>query len=244
MRSKDYRSSRAGTRRSGRVAGAAALVGEHPRESVALFVGAAATAIIFVNALFLQQGPHPAPIFTTHRLSKAATHAAAKPPRVVEAKAPAAATAPRNRSQIVGDIQRELAQRGFYDGAIDGVLGAKTDSALRDFAQAAGVKGEVEADEEMLRRISASNVKATSTTQSVPHGDPIAKLLAPSKRVLAVQRALADFGYGQIKPTGTFNPETGRAIEKFERDRHLPVTGKISDQLVRELAAVTGRPLE
>ena len=35
-----------------------------------------------------------------------------------------------------------------------------------------------------------------------------------------------------------------RAIEKFERDRNLPVTGDISDRFVRDLAAMTGRPLE
>jgi hypothetical protein len=34
------------------------------------------------------------------------------------------------------------------------------------------------------------------------------------------------------------------AIEKFERDRNLPVTGKISDRFVRELSSMTGRPLE
>ncbi len=243
MRNKERRSSR---KRDSRAAGVAALVGEYPREAIALFMGAVATTIIFFNALFLQHGPHPAPIFTTHRPTKLASHAAAKQPRSVETEAPAASapTGPRSRNQVIGDIQRELAQRGFYDGAIDGLLGAKTDSALRDFAQVAGVKGEIEADEEMLREISASKAKATNTTQSVPRGDPIAKLLAPSKRVLAIQRALADFGYGQIKPTGVFSPETAQAIEKFERDRRLPITGKISDQVVRELAAVTGRPLE
>jgi peptidoglycan hydrolase-like protein with peptidoglycan-binding domain len=55
---------------------------------------------------------------------------------------------------------------------------------------------------------------------------------------------LTDFGYGQIKPTGIPGPETVEAIEKFERSRKLPVTGRVSDRLIRELAAVTGRPLE
>jgi peptidoglycan hydrolase-like protein with peptidoglycan-binding domain len=62
--------------------------------------------------------------------------------------------------------------------------------------------------------------------------------------VLAIQRALADFGYGQINPTGIYDPATRAAIEKFERDRRLPVTGQVSEQLVRELSAMTGRPLE
>src|SRR5471032_2008944 len=77
-----------------------------------------------------------------------------------------------------------------------------------------------------------------------PRNDPIAELIAPTKQVLAIQRALSDFGYGQINPTGVYDPETKEAIEKFERDRRLPVTGQISDPFVRELAAMTGRPLE
>ena len=67
---------------------------------------------------------------------------------------------------------------------------------------------------------------------------------APSRRVIALQRALAEYGYGQIKPTGLVDSETQAAIEKFERERKLPVTGQASDRVARELAAMTGRPLE
>ncbi|MGZ3291755.1 MAG: peptidoglycan-binding domain-containing protein, partial [Xanthobacteraceae bacterium] len=67
---------------------------------------------------------------------------------------------------------------------------------------------------------------------------------APSKRVIALQRALAEYGYGQIRPSGIIDAETQSAIEKFERERKLPVTGQASDRVVRELAAMTGRPLE
>ena len=49
---------------------------------------------------------------------------------------------------------------------------------------------------------------------------------------------------GQIKPTGIVDAETQAAIERFERERKLPVTGQPSDRVARELAAVTGRTLE
>ncbi len=39
-------------------------------------------------------------------------------------------------------------------------------------------------------------------------------------------------------------PTLRSAIEKFERERKLPITGQPSDRVVRELAAMTGRPLE
>jgi hypothetical protein len=75
--------------------------------------------------------------------------------------------------------------------------------------------------------------------------DPIGELIAPSsKRVLAVQRALAEFGFGQIRPNGNMGPETKAAIAQFERSRKMPVTGQISPRLLRELSALTGRPLE
>ena len=116
---------------------------------------------------------------------------------------------------------------------------------MRDFLQASGSKVTPEANESLLRAIAGYVPKpAAGVVSGTSAADPIAKLIAPSKRVMSVQRALADFGYGQIKATGVYDPETRSAIEKFERDRRLPVTGQLSDRLVRELAAMTGRPLE
>jgi peptidoglycan hydrolase-like protein with peptidoglycan-binding domain len=74
--------------------------------------------------------------------------------------------------------------------------------------------------------------------------DPIADLIGPSPRIAAVQRALSDYGYGQIKPSGILDDATSAAIGKFERERRLPVTGEVSDRLVRELAVMVGHPLQ
>ncbi len=240
----------------GRLAAMAGLIVRHPREFVGLLAVAVATTAFLVNALFLQHGQHPAPLWA-YKSRPVADRAPAVPtprPRVavVPAAAPAApapaveapAAAPRPRTEVIADIQRELGKRGFYDGAADGVWGAKSDAAVRDFAQAAGLKPPVEANEDLLRQIVRSNLKVAPRAEPVPHNDPIAELISSSKRVVAVQRALSDFGYGQIKPNGQLGPETQAAIEKFERDRRLPVTGQISDRLLRELSAVTGRPLE
>jgi peptidoglycan hydrolase-like protein with peptidoglycan-binding domain len=231
----------------------AAVIGEYPRESVAILMATVATFTIFVNALFLQKGPHPAPIFAARPMLQ--REEAALPPRILGVHPNAAIeTSALARTQMIASIQRELTRKGFYDGPADGIWGSKTDIAVRDFAQAAGVKINPEASDSLLRAITTSNAKAAAATGAAigaangaadpAAADPIAKLIAPSKRVTAIQRALSDFGYGQIKPTGQFDPETKTAIEKFERDRKLPVTGQISDRLVRDLAAMTGRPLE
>ncbi len=218
----------------------AVAVARHPREAVGLLMASGAMLWIFVNALFLQHGPHPAPIFAARSLPSLQQPTVLPRPR---ASVPAAIPVVRPAAQIIADIQRELGRKSFYDGAADGVWGAKTDEAARAFVQAAGLKITVEASESLLQAIVSSKLQRNRAVPP-PHYDPIAELIAPTQQVAAVQRALSDFGYGQIKPTGVYDPATRAAIEKFERDRRLPVTGQISEQVVRELAALTGRPLE
>jgi peptidoglycan hydrolase-like protein with peptidoglycan-binding domain len=222
-----------------------------PRDSVLAVVAALAVLAVFINGLFLQPGPHPAPIFQIKPLPVASgdatgalAGAAPKPrPAAADPGRPDVLVSPRPRTDIVADVQRELSRRGFYDGGVDGVYGARTDAAIRDFEQAAGRKASVDVNEALLLAIQRSPLKAQGGA-TAGRNDPIAGLIGPSKTVLAVQRALNDFGYGRIKPTGRFDMETKLAIERFERERKLPVTGDISERVVRELAVRTGRPLE
>jgi len=230
----------------------AQVLGRNPRDAVALAAVALAVGAILVNALHLQPGPHPAPIFKIRARPVAAPEpvnslASLRPPHAPPARGDGGAAIGRTRADVVADIQRELAKRSFYDGPADGMSGPKTDAALRDFIQAAGLRVPAEPSEDLLRIVARSPVKASSArgAGSGTRADPIAELIEPSpRRVLAVQRALAEAGYGQIKATGVYGPETRTAIEKFERERKLPITGQISDRLVRELAALTGGPLE
>lgn len=254
---------------AGRLANAGSAIARHPREFVGLVMASVATAWIFTNALFLQKGPHPAPIFAARPVTRQAVPMAPPRPEIVAPgtpmplPAPAAApsvtaTGPMSRTQLISSIQRELNRRGFYDGVIDGVWGAHTDTAVRDFIQTTGARVTPDANEALLRAISGSG--AQRHTQA-SHNDPIAALLAPSNqskatpqsvsaqpapsaRIKAVQRALDDFAYGPVGATGVYDADTRTAIERFERSRGLPVTGQISDRLVRELGAMVGRPLE
>ena len=232
----------------------AATIARHPREFVGIVMAIAATTAIFVNALFLQSGPHPAPIFATRPFEmRRPPVVLPRPHPVVPPAAPAPDANAHSQAQIVTDIQRALASRGFYQGAVDGIWGAKTDAAARDFAQAAGLKIDPAPGESLLHAITAAETKpanaeapraAAALAPAPARKDAIATLIAPAKRVLAIQRALAEYGYGQIKPTGVFDEDTRAAVEKFERDRGMPVDGQISDRFVRALAAMTGRPLD
>ena len=78
----------------------------------------------------------------------------------------------------------DLLQRGFFDGQADGIYGPRTDSAIRDFEQAAGLRPSAEPNDNLLAIIARSNVKAKP---AAPSNDPIAALLSPNRRVIAVQ---------------------------------------------------------
>jgi hypothetical protein len=180
-----------------------------------------ALGAIFINALFLQPGPHPAPIFALRPAPPAppaprpavsaheATGAIAVLPRPRPPELQARSEAARSRD-VLSDVQRELATRSPAK--------AKPNAA------------------------SAPVVPATLSA-AAPRSEPAAGLVVPARQVVAVQQALGDFGYGQVKPTGVYDPETRAAIEAFEGARRLPVTGQITDRLMRELAAMTGRSL-
>jgi len=77
-------------------------------------------------------------------------------------------------------------------------------------------------------------VKATTAGSSRP---------SPARRIAAVQRALARYGFGQVSATGTITPETRGAIREFEAAHKMPVTGQVSDRLISQLTAEMG-PLE
>jgi peptidoglycan hydrolase-like protein with peptidoglycan-binding domain len=74
--------------------------------------------------------------------------------------------------------------------------------------------------------------------------DAITELIGPSPRIAAVQRALAEYGYGQVKASGILDDATSAAIAKFERDHNLPNSGRVSDRLVKELTAMVGHPID
>jgi hypothetical protein len=189
-----------------------------PKDTVAGLLAFAAVSAILANALFLQSGHHPAPMFGS----------------VVVMPQPGPVSAnllPRPRPLDADVSEARVAE----PRAAAEPKAAEKPYELR-FADPVG-----------------NPVKATgpapATTASVlrpPAPIPAstrAELTGP-RRVAAVQRVLTEYGYGQLKPTGTAGTDTQAAIAKFERERKLPVTGQVSDRLVRELAAVIGHPVD
>ena len=187
-----------------------------PKDTIAALLAIAACGAVIANALFLQSGPHPAPMF----VSTFAIPAATPVPRPRPAEAAALPSEPR------------LAEPRLAEPKLI----------------------EPKAMDPLASLVKATTTTPLSATPMVPPPATVAHPQAPnapasaqiigSRRVAAIQRALTEYGYGQLKPTGTIGADTQAAIQKFERERKMPVTGQVSDHLVHELVAVIGHPIE
>jgi hypothetical protein len=192
-----------------------------PKDLLAGSLAFGAIGAIVANAMFMQPGHHPSPLFGSSIVVPSAS-VPANPlprPRPVEADSHATEAAPAETHAI----ETKSAETKPADSVA---------SLLKSSAASPP---------------SAMPVHVLRPPAPIPasaHNDPVANLIASSRRIAAVQRVLTEYGYGQLKPTGTVGSDTQAAIRKFEHNRRLPVTGQVSDRLVHELVAMTGRPID
>lgn len=194
-----------------------------PKDVVAGLLAAAAIFAIVANALFLQAGRHPSPMFGS----------------VVTLPGPQAAVSPLPRPRPV-----ELVTDPPAIGPVEarGADPKNADSRNAD-SRNADPKNPDPMSNLVVRSTGATGPAAANAARP-PAPVPATAQSAGARRVAAVQRALTQYGYGQLKPTGAVGADTQTAIAKFERDRKLPVTGQMSDRLVKELTAMTGHPID
>src|SRR4051794_30881285 len=188
-----------------------------PKDLIAGALAFAAVVAILANAMFMQAGHHPSPMFGT------TPSAPARPPSAAANPLPR----PRPVEATLKPADAKLAE----------LRPAEVRPA--DVKPAAAVS--------VIAKTNVAPASVTRPPAPIPvssRSDPVGDLIIASRRVAAVQRALTDYGYGQLKPTGTVGSDTLAAIQKFERDRKLPITGQMSDRLVRELSAATGRAID
>ena len=171
-----------------------------PKDTLAATAALAAVIAIVTNAMFLQAGRHPSPMFSTVAVSP------------LSAVAPTPAPLPRVRPP---EAEARV-----------------VDKPLESAAQTP------------VKPVAAPAPPRPPAAVHAAKSDPVGDLIVSTRRIAAVQRALTEYGYGQLKPTGVIGTDTQAAIQKFERDRKMPVTGQLSDRLIRDLTVLTGRPID
>jgi hypothetical protein len=203
-----------------------------PKDVAAGLIAFAAASAIITNALFLQSGPHPAPMFGN----------AVSPPNVLVMPSPL----PRPRP-AEADVEPKRSDSSLFDPKpVEPPPEPKQVEQKSVMQRAPEPRSNERAGDPManLVRATTSAPVPPSSALRPPAAIPTTGSIGSAKRVAAVQRVLTEYGYAQLKPTGVLGADTKAAIEKFERERRLPVTGQVSDRLVRELYAATGHAVE
>ena len=138
-------------------------------------------------------------------------------------------------SRQVRSLQRRLTHLGFAPGPIDGRYGPLTATAVRRLQAAAGLAADGVAGPRTLAMVAG-----------IRHG-----VLAPgagyqrrggSRRVRALQRRLARLGFAPGPIDGRYGPLTTRAIRRFQRTRHLAVSGVTGVRTLVALRTVRHHP--
>jgi hypothetical protein len=216
-----------------------------PKDMVAGALAVAAIGAIVTNALFLQSGPHPSPMFgSVVTLPAPGSPSTVNPlprPRPAEAiKSEAAPVEPKA-------IEPKASEPKASDlKASDLRVTDPLTNLVKATSAAPATASVAPATTSVAPATTGVAPVSTSAIPRPPASIPAAANPGPggARRVAAVQRALTEYGYGQLKPTGTIGPDTQAAIAKFERDRKIPATGQMTDRMVRELSAMIGHAID
>lgn len=211
-----------------------------PRLGVLVLAGIAGLALVGVplNALFLQDGRHPAPLFGARVLKPEPIDTAAK-------VAPAAVSS--TRSARTDAVRPEADPNRIETSAHNKAAKPQASS------DAAALTAEI-LKSEAPPKPAAVPAKATKKRETVASRDAIGALLGSPKpaqaatahptaapvveadrNVLSAERALQRLGY-VVKPDGLMSPELQKTIEKFERDNGLPPTGQLGPKVMKLLS--------
>jgi len=144
-----------------------------------------------------------------------------------------------DRTDLVRAVQRELKAKGYETGAVDGVAGLVTRGAVMAYETDSGLALTAEPSEALLQHLvlGSADIRPSAGSDAAP--GPEAEVV-----VRAVQRAFRQLGYITTVPDGRLNEAMRRAIRKFEADRKLKQTGRISGELLAKLAGLASDALQ
>lgn len=154
------------------------------------------------------------------------------------APAPSPAAAAPGRAigkEEIATVQRRLAALGYKPGPADGVMGARTRTALKAWQREGGLPETGEIDTTVLARIVETG---TTTAAAPPPPAPppaAARQMSQREQTRAVQQALDAAGYDAGPADGIMGSRTREAIRAYQRANAMPVTGELSPQLLAGL---------
>ncbi|MEM8749398.1 MAG: peptidoglycan-binding domain-containing protein [Pseudomonadota bacterium] len=233
------------------------------KQQPALFCGAAlslaVTGAVLTNAIWYQPGKHPSPMFSTRDVNVVrplAENDAVKPKQQTAKKSvPAQVAALETSEELLREVQTALSVRGYYDGKLDGVYGSRTRSAInqfqRDHSFTADGKVSVRLLTQILmsasarpkevpvpKRVVAEKTPKTDETkqQASAKAQPLEQVA--DGLVARIQSGLKAYGYDDLIVDGKMGQHTATAIQRFQLDYGMKITGEPSPGVLKKLKEI------
>jgi peptidoglycan hydrolase-like protein with peptidoglycan-binding domain len=136
------------------------------------------------------------------------------------------------KSQVTANLQQSLRDRGFYDGAIDGINGPKTKEGVVKAQEAYGLIPDGVAGSITMAALEA-DTHSSSENQNVATNQPTNDVY--SDRVLEGQTLLSELGLYNGDLDGVQGSRTTAAIKQAQALYGLPVDGVLGNQTLDAL---------
>lgn len=179
-------------------------------------------------------------------------------PAIVEQVVIAPQTLPGEQDPTA-ELQQMLAELGFYDAAVDGIAGPRTQAAIDAYKTSVGLRGIELSTDELLTSL-RNNMMVTAAIPrprpdaAAPQVETSPESVSPAPEhnrvqdaaqapvadpdVLRVQAGLKAFGNDGIRVDGVAGEQTRMAVREFQALFRMPVTGEIDPALLDKMVAV------
>jgi peptidoglycan hydrolase-like protein with peptidoglycan-binding domain len=139
--------------------------------------------------------------------------------------------------RVIRAIRRELNFHRYQAGPEDGEVTPEMQAAIVSYEFDMGLRLTGRASNALLKSLLFEASTALPPPSARAHFENSQKLIT------AVQDVLSRMGYGASASSGYLDEATRYAISKFEADRNMDESGRLTARLLLEIMIVTGEPI-
>jgi peptidoglycan hydrolase-like protein with peptidoglycan-binding domain len=132
--------------------------------------------------------------------------------------------------QAQKEVQRHLKELGVYSGAVDGIWGRDSQEALERFQQTRGLQVTSNLNQATLATmgIKPADLLSLSDQPATMAGRDVQGRALNAEAVRTIQGRLKQIGLYSGDADGIWGDSTQAALERFQRDRGLQVSGNVN----------------
>jgi peptidoglycan hydrolase-like protein with peptidoglycan-binding domain len=132
--------------------------------------------------------------------------------------------------QAQKEVQRHLKELGVYSGAVDGIWGRDSQEALERFQQTRGLQVTSNLNQATLATmgIKPADLLSLGDQPGAMAGRDVSGRALNAEAVRTIQGRLRQLGLYSGDADGIWGDSTQAALERFQRDRGLQVSGSLN----------------